>query len=463
MTKKLKNKNILKVAAMILAMSVLGVNLVACGNASKEEAATSSAEEEITKYIQDKYELERGHFYLQTPEGYIEPYTGPDNQSEKDKKKKDEENISTISDDIIEDSILWLKDDFEEIPTLYKGEKLVYRTSSSFNENFNFNRFFDGGWTVGLGLLEGTQTGRYQFTGNSSTQVCSFSDAHKFTELGDVKVTIDAIGGLPLRGDMINPSVNIITGLEKDKSYDVDIYMGTELQPYNGAETQSYTVNADVRALYFVQTNSTDDYEFTRSDIIEISIPEWFNSGYYVINNYGIFRYVNGDSYDENTDFNIMNAKDETEANRLANLPENSVNWTEQLDIPEDGSWVINFSYSDDINTALLDGEDPDMVSEPYIKIDIANDTSYRFEDEYLEGNITGTFNAPVGTYSMTIYNLYGRSFEYELSYNDEVYDKIQSEDIEEVTTPETETTNVQEPPIAAMPDNAAPSLDTGL
>ena len=56
-----------------------------------------------------------------------------------------------------------------------------------------------------------------------------------------------------------------------------------------------------------MQVYESNDYEFLSSNIVKVNIPEWFNSGYYMINGLGLFRYVVGSSYDESTNFNVPN------------------------------------------------------------------------------------------------------------------------------------------------------------
>jgi hypothetical protein len=62
------------------------------------------------------------------------------------------------------------------------------------------------------------------------------------------------------------------------------------------------------------------DYTFIGDNKISLSIPSAFNSGYYLINGVGLFRYINGTSYDETfTEMNIPNSIDKNADTAQAN------------------------------------------------------------------------------------------------------------------------------------------------
>lgn len=195
---------------------------------------------------------------------------------------------------------LWFNDDWDKVPTLYKGDKLVYKTSGTLNEKFTLERFEYVGYTVGITGLKKTDSGRYSFSTNQKNMNINpaASDAMKLYDLTTSTAIIDRIGGAYLREGNVS-SGGCILGLEKGASYEADVYAGTYLH--------TYTLKADSLALTSMELYKTVDYSFLESELLEIHIPESFNSGYYLIGSYGLVRYVNGSSYDETTNFNIPN------------------------------------------------------------------------------------------------------------------------------------------------------------
>lgn len=195
---------------------------------------------------------------------------------------------------------LWYNDDWDKVPTLYKGDKLVYKTSGTLKETFTIERFEYVGYTVGITGLKKTDSGRYSFSTNEKNMNINpaAADAMKLYDLTTSTAIIDKIGGSYLREGNVS-SGGCILGLEKDASYQAEVYAGTYLH--------TYTLKADSLALTSMELYKTVDYSFLESELLEIHIPESFNSGYYLIGSYGLVRYVNGDSYDGSTDFNIPN------------------------------------------------------------------------------------------------------------------------------------------------------------
>ena len=87
-----------------------------------------------------------------------------------------------------------------------------------------------------------------------------------------------------------------VLGLTKDSKYSVDVYVGSELS--------RLTLRADSRALAAMKTYDLTDYTFLEDKVLRIDIPQSLPTGYYLVNGKGLFRYVAGSAYDENTDFN---------------------------------------------------------------------------------------------------------------------------------------------------------------
>jgi len=234
--------------------------------------------------------------------------------------------ISTYPSD---DRVLWFKEDFEEIPTLYRGDSLIYYTQEELIEEFTFERFEDYGYSIGICGLTETTSGRYSIsTDPSDCNTYPYSDTDEILQLTNDIAIIDTLGGVALRSRGDNQVENdyltrsgSIKGLKKDNSYKAEIYEGTI--------RNEYTFKADVRILGSMEVTESTDYVFESEKIINIRIPGEFKSGYYMINGVGLFRYVAGDSYDDKTDFNVPNlieeltSNDDYEANKGTYISEN--------------------------------------------------------------------------------------------------------------------------------------------
>ena len=144
--------------------------------------------------------------------------------------------------------------------------------------------------------LNETVSGRYSF--ELESDYINDSDANKVSVLPTESAIIDKVSQKELRKGNIS-NYGTIIGLKQDKLYPFEIYAGTVLNKIN--------IKADTRILGSMQVYESNDYEFLSSNIVKVNIPEWFNSGYYMINGLGLFRYVVGSSYDESTNFNVPN------------------------------------------------------------------------------------------------------------------------------------------------------------
>ena len=80
---------------------------------------------------------------------------------------------------------------------------------------------------------------------------------------------------------------------------------------YEGTVEHNYTMAADVRIMGSMEGQVTAEYSFVGDNTISLILPDAFNSGFYLINGVGLFRYIDGTTYDEaSTDMNVPNSKD---------------------------------------------------------------------------------------------------------------------------------------------------------
>lgn len=239
--------------------------------------------------------LVSGEYYVKHEDSYMQLYIGETTFGD-----------STTSNPT-SDRIAWFKEDFNQIPTLYKGDSLILYTTDVLDEQFIFERFEDLGYSIGLCGMDFTTSKRLSV----STDVedgCTYpgGDTDQILSFANEIVIMDTLGGRPLRAEVDENDdlkceylsrCGTITGLKKDEKYCAEIYEGT-----NRSE---YYFKADVRILSSMEVTSSNNYTFESGKIINIEIPDFFNDGYYLVNGVGMFRYVTGQEYNEKTNFNI--------------------------------------------------------------------------------------------------------------------------------------------------------------
>ena len=304
----MRNLKFHKAIAIAAVVALAFSTLTGCAFNEKKKENASTVPDNLTK------DLTSGRYYVRSGDKFSSVYFGTGTFK-----------TGTISSAPSTRRILWYKTDFEKIPTLYTGDSLVLYSIPSFNEDFTFERFRDIGYSVGLCGFSITKTGRLQLSvtkNNPNTYPGGDTDA--LLNLNNEKVIVDSFGGVPLRfskqkeDDSFSylSDYGTIQGLTRDNVYEADIYDGTIQNVYN--------FKADVRILGSFETAHGIDYTFKSKKLIEIEIPEWFNSGYYLINGQGLFRYVKGDSYDDSTDFNIPNVNPNEKKENTTLQKENS-------------------------------------------------------------------------------------------------------------------------------------------
>ena len=229
--------------------------------------------------------------------------------------------INWKKDNFISHTIWFTSDTDIDIPTLYPGDKLLYISSTSVPyEGIQWEHFGDFGYTIGVANMVGDNSGHYRIICTSEENgyvgyVYDKSDAgilNKYT--GVSELFLDKVGSVDVRNNMVS-SAGTISGLEKNERYVCEWYTGTYYQ--------DYIMQANIRTFCTIETFTTYEYEFLHSRCIEITIPSYLKTGYYYLDEIGLFRYVasseagryNGLSYDANINWNepiiIRNEKGE--------------------------------------------------------------------------------------------------------------------------------------------------------
>jgi hypothetical protein len=308
-------------------------------------------------------ELEDGKYYI-LHEGKYYPLYNDEESTFNNEKTADAASDSRS---------MFFNDDWEKIPTMYTGDSLIFYTTDKLTEAVTFERFEDLGYSVGMCNLKRMDSGRYAFdaintSDSPNSNININSDAARLFDLEASQVIIDNIGGAQLRSGNISRGGSIV-GLSKDKLYSTDLYVGSKLK--------NYILKADTRILTSMERFTINDYAFLRSKILEVYVPDYFNSGYYKVNSDGLFRYVRGKAYTEMTDFNVPNnipeEKEEEENPEYALDDTRDVIYTESFTINQSTSVNVVFTYEEPNNS-------PYDLSKPVVKV-IGNDGAYTLRE----------------------------------------------------------------------------------
>lgn len=292
------------------------------------------------------------------------------------------------------------EEEFSAIPTLYAGDALIYYADAeNFAERFYFERYEYVGYSVGICNLKQTESGRYSLDAEPGNQnVDPDSDAARLLSLNE-SVIIDYIGQAQLRSGNISAG-GIILGLQKDKYYQTEAYVGSELR--------LGTMKADVVCLNSFEGENIGDYEFLRSKIIEVHIPKNYHSGYYMVGGTGIFRYVNGTSYNSATDFNIPNERSEK-----VRVDYEAEQFTGEKNAETQVSFVVR--QESDVEIEVVFEDDP--ITEYRIENPVVKVTGYNFSYNIpmKDGRFFSRINLPTGEYTLIISGIDARAFKYEV------------------------------------------------
>lgn len=402
-----------------LAIAALSAGVLVLGGCGSKNSKTGTDEmiQTTVSSIGSMDKMANGSFAIEHTENgkteYYLPYSG---YATFDKEKP----VSAAD----ASRVLWFQDDFNAIPTLYEGDKLVYRYNESFDEDFTFERYLDLGYTVGVANLTPRDTGHYELdiaSQGDNDSICPVSDMTSIEKFAGQTVTFETLGGSEIRSANVTSS-GTIRGLKKGKQYKAEIYTGTEVN--------DFTFTADSRALCSYQVYTSTDYTYQSSKIIEVSIPSFFNSGYYSIDGSGLFRYVKGDSYDDDTDFSIMNIAPgsqgtEEQANEESALDnespqEDADTKTEIIQIPADSNYLITINYDNAISDEYLTDEDGNTIPKSQIQDPSATLSNYEMNVNFTKSSnqdslILNANSLAAGSYTLKIYGLKGRSYNYSI------------------------------------------------
>ena len=295
--------------------------------------------------------------------------------------------------------VLWFGDDYTAIPTFKKGDQLVIKTVG-IPKKFIWERFKYNGYTIGFcGAKQSSRNGKYYIDTNNSKNVCRASSASTILQLRDENTMIYSIGGIEDLGPGNFQDGGTLAALEKDAKYKCVFARGSKR--YNA------NLIADVIALTCMEVQESTKFDYIENDYISITIPKEFNTGYYSINGQGIFRYLLGDQYDDETNYNIPNEAITEETDTVETQGDTNYTEEEKVDILE-YPLKVETSKPTTILITYEEYEPNDQV--PVVKI-ISNSYVLTMNKTENENKFEETYQLPMGDYIIQIRGTNNRKF----------------------------------------------------
>lgn len=199
--------------------------------------------------------------------------------------------------------LMMLEKNDEKIPVYHEGDCLIYYSTKKIPDAITFTKYYDHGYSLGIyGLREKIQySGQYVIGSEENVKVGSSVDKIISLFKKEIStVSLAQVGEIAPSADNLS-TIGTLKGLIRGSKYEVCVYGGTDRYLINAAE-------ADTRIFSRMGDYTGYTYSMVSNGIMKIEIPPYFESGYYSINDAGIFKYVK-DSDDDNFNAEIDKEK----------------------------------------------------------------------------------------------------------------------------------------------------------
>lgn len=240
-------------------------------------------------YLTDQ-ELKNNKYYVKDGTKFIETYST---------ENKSSVNIAESSaESMTKKEVIWLRRDYPLIPSYYENELLAYPSESISMDDVTVERYKDVGYSIGIyGATYNKETGCIEFSiGKNVVVNSSFYNAVAGGKSDSIQIA--SINDEAVDENSIN-TYGIFTGLEKNKTYKIGCYAGTYYA--------SIDVKADEFFLQSFESYQLDRAELTQNGYLSIQMPADAKSGYYTVNDSGLFKYYNYKKGTKNDDQQDMN------------------------------------------------------------------------------------------------------------------------------------------------------------
>lgn len=250
----------------------------------KKEVQEGPVEEVMTAI--SLTDLETGHFYVKSGDSfYLLPMENQTFDITKEILSTDNSVNGMVENDLNRLVSFVYKD--TAIPTLYKNDQLIYVSDGSIS-SFTWERFLDYGYSIGFSSLQLSDAEKIKSSEKTiaafGSTVEAMTASLKVPEGSDI--TVDKINGTILTSQYLNDG-GIITGMSRDATANIDLYIGTQHVPV--------TVKADTKYYKSFELYKTEKYSLSTDGYAIIEIPSYLKSGYYMLNNSGFVKFLNVD------------------------------------------------------------------------------------------------------------------------------------------------------------------------
>lgn len=158
----------------------------------------------------------------------------------------------------------------------------VYNKSEDMPTEFFINKYNDLGYTIGANVGIGEDNNSMWM---NTYETCPNSNIEAALASQDVDevVELEAINDSKPFSN-VDTDVNILTGLEKGKYYDLKLYSGTK-------SLHASAICADTRVFKFIEKTTLDDpLKKTHGQYFIVNLPTNLHKGFYDINGMGMFQ-----------------------------------------------------------------------------------------------------------------------------------------------------------------------------
>lgn len=310
---------------ILIILSIVWCSVILCG--CKEIFVTPTDPYEQIELSKD--ELQPGVFYIKDGTKFIKVWN-PDKRellgNAMDKK--------TL--------LLFLHEDYKAVPTLYKNEILAIASKDISISIPKLIRFKEIGYNTGLyGLTENPDG---SLSGTLENNIYNNSDMYKKMKLSSPSNQFRLVG---LNNEKINPNMftdsaaKSFNCMEKNKEYTFEFYAGTYYS--------NLTVLADIFMLESFELFELSHPENTKHGYLSFSMPENVKSGWYYLEGYGLFKYIDCEKGYVSDDINMNEPVYETEKEKIMVY---SQKYSTSLDTRKTN---ISFEFYYNLNDALLE------------------------------------------------------------------------------------------------------------
>lgn len=249
-------------------------------------------------------DLESGRFYVKSGETFylapVEDQSFDINDVSKNQIKfsTTRDNETGIEDPNENDRVLAFTNWDNAIPTLYKNDQLVFKSSSGEISGFTWERFKDEGYSIGASGLESNGAGKI-LCADKSVFYSAGSALHQLSQLeipDNTDVIIDSMNSTPINSTFLSEA-GTINGLTKDAGILANVFIGTN--------PQQVQMSADTRLFDAFEVYKTANFELSANGYAIVSVPDYLKSGYYLINNVGFFKYIAVDRGNDESSINL--------------------------------------------------------------------------------------------------------------------------------------------------------------